>query len=498
MKNLLILFFPFLFFITVFAQVSTQKSIFPPRSEETQDCIDCHKSVTPGIVEDWLSSLHSKTTPGMALKKAELERRVSAKQISDKLLSVVVGCYECHSLNAANHKDNFEHNGYNINVIVSPKDCSTCHPDEEQQYSQSKKAHALDNLEQNPLYHTLVETIDGVQEVRDGKIMYHKASEVTKAKTCYACHGTKIEVTGMKTIVTENDELDVPNLTNWPNQGVGRINPDGSQGACTSCHPRHSFSIEIARKPYTCAQCHLAPDVPAWDVYRESKHGNIFQAMQHEWNWDAVPWKVGKDFRAPTCATCHNSLLINSDDEVIVQRSHDFGSRLWVRIFGLIYSHPQPKNGATYLIKNPDGLPLPTTFTGKIAGEFLIDQKEQQQRQAVMKKVCVSCHGTDWVNGHMVHLETTIHESDQMVLAATQLMQKGWNQKLADPANPFDEALERKWIEQWLFYANSVRYSAAMGGPDYAAFKYGWWDLTKNIQDMKEAIELKASMNKTK
>ena len=37
----------------------------------------------------------------------------------------------------------------------------------------------------------------------------------------------------------------------------------------------------------------------------------------------------------------------------------------------------------------------------------------------------------------------------------------------------FDEANEQKWIREWLFYANSVRYAAAMSGPDYATFKNG-------------------------
>ena len=85
----------------------------------------------------------------------------------------------------------------------------------------------------------------------------------------------------MKKIFSKVGEIDVPDLANWPNQGVGRINPDGSLGACTSCHPRHSFSIEVARKPYTCSQCHLEPYVPAFEVYKESKHGNIFLSKQH-------------------------------------------------------------------------------------------------------------------------------------------------------------------------------------------------------------------------
>jgi len=30
-----------------------------------------------------------------------------------------------------------------------------------------------------------------------------------------------------------------------------------------------------------------------------------------------------------------------------------------------------------------------------------------------------------------------------------------------------------------------------MSGPDYAAFKNGWFDLSKNLQEMKNFIELK-------
>ncbi|HIC98731.1 MAG TPA: CBS domain-containing protein [Pyrodictiaceae archaeon] len=31
-------------------------------------------------------------------------------------------------------------------------------------------------------------------------------------------------------------------------KGVGRVDPDGSLGTCTACHPRHQFSVEYARK----------------------------------------------------------------------------------------------------------------------------------------------------------------------------------------------------------------------------------------------------------
>lgn len=286
--------------------------------------------------------------------------------------------------------------------------------------------------------------------------------------------------------------------TNWPNQGVGRENPDGSLGACTACHPRHSFSIEIARKPYTCAQCHLEPDMPAWNVYKESKHGNIYFSKYHEWDFKAVPWVIGKDFKAPTCATCHNSLIVSPDGDIIAERTHDFGLRLWIRLFGLIYSHPQPKSGNTTMVKNKDGLSLPVTFSGELASEYLIDKKEQTSRLSTMKAICNSCHSTDWIDGHFANLDPTIKETDAMTLTATKLLLGAWKDRIANKTNPFDESIEKLWVKQWLFYSNSIRYASAMtGAPDYTSFKLGWWELSENLQKMKDLIELKKQI-KTK
>jgi hydroxylamine dehydrogenase len=459
-----------------------------PYSKETSECLDCHRSVTPGIVEDWLRSRHSFTVPGNVVKRPQLERRMSGREIPETLLSQTVGCYECHSLNPSLHRDNFDHFGYSLNIVVSPNDCGICHTEEVEQYGESKKAYGLDILRRNPIFDLLTETITSVKKFEEGKISALSSSECIRGGTCYGCHGTEVSVKGTKEIITDFGEVEVPVLTNWPNQGVGRINPDGSRGACTSCHPRHSFSIEIARKPYTCAQCHLEPDVPAYNVYKESKHGNIFESKKQLWRWDQVPWIVGKDFQTPTCASCHNSLLATTEGEVVAQRTHDFGSRLWVRLFGVLYSHPQPKSGKTFEIKNSDGLPFPTTYTGELATEYLLDKKEQRERKEIMEKVCRSCHSSSWTHNHFEKLDSANSEVDQMVLASTLLLLEAWDKGIEDKTNPFDESLELQWIEQWLFFANSVRYVYAMGGPDYASFKNGWWNLSKNLQEMKDAL----------
>jgi len=469
-------------------------------SSQTKQCIGCHKLYTPGIVYDWLKSRHAKITPSEAIKKSELERLVSAKSVPANLSETVVGCYECHSLNGDKHEDNFTHFGNKINVVVSPPDCATCHPEEVKQYTGSKKYHAIKNLMQNPVYHALASTSTGVINYENGELIQKPSSEKTLHETCLGCHGTEVTVKGFKKIksLSSGLEITVPDLTNWPNQGVGRKNPDGSYGACTSCHPRHQFSIEVARKPYTCAQCHLEPDVPAYNVYKESKHGNIYESVgEHKWNFESVPWRPGKDFTAPTCASCHNSLLVRDDGKIIAERTHDFGARLWVRLFGLIYTHPQPKSGDTTIIKNADGLPLPVTFTGKLAEEYLISKTEMDKRMNIMKNVCSSCHNTNWIDGHFAKMDNTIKETDEMTKTATLILVDAWNKKVADNKNPFDEPIERKWVQQWLFYGNSIRYASAMSGaPDYTSFKYGWWELTKNLQEMKAYIDKKQKDDK--
>jgi len=476
------------------APVATGDSI----SSQTQECIDCHAGVTPGIVKDWQTSRHSFATAGEAMMKPAIQRRVSTDSISAELRDHVVGCFECHSQNTDKHKDSFDHFGYRINVMVSPNDCATCHPVEVSQYEVSKKANAYANLMENPVYRKLVSTIDGMVKIKGDTIVSSEPSETSLNESCLGCHGTIVKVAGSDTIHAQIGDVVVPRLTNWPNQGVGRVNPDGSKGSCTSCHTRHSFSIAIARKPYTCAQCHLEPDVPAWEVYSESKHGNIFLSKGLEWDMTDVPWVIGKDFQAPTCASCHNSLLVSEDGTVVAQRNHDFGSRLWVRLFGLIYSHPQPNSGNTTVIKNQDNLPLPTTFNGRIASSYLIDSTQQASRLEVMETTCKSCHSTPWVQGHFAELDTVIHETDGITQAATAIVQKAWYDGVENPANPFDESIEKMWIEQWLFYANTMRYSAAMtGAPDYQAFNHGWWNMQENLQQMKDMLDIKrTSRNK--
>jgi len=91
---------------------------------------------------------------------------------------------------------------------------------------------------------------------------------------------------------------------------IGRPNADGSFGTCTNCHARHSASIELARLPSTCGQCHMGPDHSQIEIYDESKHGALFAAQRDRMNLRADPKRLTTaDMSVPTCATCHMSGL---------------------------------------------------------------------------------------------------------------------------------------------------------------------------------------------
>jgi len=107
-----------------------------------------------------------------------------------------------------------------------------------------------------------------------------------------------------------------------------------------------------------------------------------------------------------------------------------------------------------------------------------------------MQATCLACHGTSWVEGHWRRYETT----NASVLTATTIMGDVWGGGLADgvaaDANPFDESVERRWSDAWLFYANTVRFASAMaGGGDYGVFANGRYELSKAVADLHDWLE---------
>jgi hypothetical protein len=82
-----------------------------------------------------------------------------------------------------------------------------------------------------------------------------------------------------------------------------------------------------------------------------------------------------------------------------------------------------------------------------------------------------------------------------MTLTSTKILITAWNKGVAKGLEQndsiFNDVIERKWTEQWLFHANSTRLASAMAGADYGVFANGRWHLSKNIQEMLDYIHSK-------
>lgn len=365
---------------------------FKHMSKESATCISCHREKTPGIYGMWGKSKH---------------------------FGANVGCYECHKAQPG-EKDAIKHKDFVISVIVSPKDCGTCHERETKEFEASHHATAGNIL--GSLDNVLAEVIEGAP-------LLHGTSPVVSVG-CASCHGSIVRVESDGSL----------NSSTWPNSGIGRINPDGSQGACSACHLRHNFDKAQARHPDNCGRCHLGPDHPQKEIYEESVHGVAFRAHVPEMHLDSDKWIVGEDYTAaPTCATCHMS---GTKDLPV---THDSGSRI------------------SWDLRSP--------VSRKIDAKAIEQGKEVKpwlERRKDMKSVCSACHGRNIVDNHYEQLDAFIDlYNNKFALPGSTLMKALLTNKLLDSVQ-FNEKVEWTWFYLWHHEGRRARHGAAMFGPDFA------------------------------
>ena len=407
-----------------------------PRGEQ---CVECHLAETPGLTSEWNKSQHGQTG---------------------------VNCLDCH-LSEAGEKDGYEHEGVRISTIVTPKDCQKCHETEFQEMDGSHHSHAgrilasLDNL--------LGEVIGGPAAVAVG---------------CRQCHGSVVEV----------GEDGKPTLDSWPNTGIGRKNPDGSEGSCSACHTRHRFSRAQARTPDTCGKCHIGPDHPQIEVYNESKHGIVYRAKVDEMNMDSDKWVAGIDYTAaPTCASCHMSAGGKEG------KTHNVGDRISWNLRSPISKKinlVRLDNGQEKDIPGADAkLPKVGSSPDWAKGAKVVEVVTWKERREKMQSVCRACHTDSVVLGHYKQLDDLValyNDKFAKPIAAmmSDLKEKGYISK-----SPFDEKLEWVWWEIWHHEGRRARHGASMSGPDYAWW-HGIYDVAKHtyfewVPEMKEVVHKK-------
>ena len=384
--------------------------------EAGQECISCHKKASAGLALEWEKSAHA---------------------------DAGVNCMDCHQAKSE-EVDAIEHEGQIIATIVSPQDCGRCH---EKEYREQKGS----------VHSEAVALADKHKPVLSG----HLGGSALAASGCDQCHGSVVKVKGDGTL----------DSSTWPNTGIGRINPDGSKGSCSSCHGRHRFSKAQARQPEACIRCHANTKSPDQAVFEASKHGMAYAAFQGEMNLTSDKWVAGKDYAAaPTCVTCHMGAAGK------VTSTHDVGMRSAWNLYGAVSeeqylvmfedgdkvelpaSAEVPKRGAEY--------PKLDGSTGKV--KFVASPDRRRQ---VMSAVCRECHSKAFANNFMDQFDRTVSlYNDKFGKPAQAIMQGLYEQGVLTPT-PFDEPLEFTYWQMWHEHGAAVRHGAAMASPAHTAIE---------------------------
>lgn len=391
-------------------------------SEPSRACVGCHQMTSVNVYQQWGRSMH---------------------------YGANVGCYECHRAQASD-PDAFKHNGFTISIIVSPKDCAQCHAATVREFTESHHAKAArilgsqDNL--------LAEVVEG----NNGFVTpaFPEGVSAAAVNGCWQCHGAEVRV------LKDNAGQPTGQLdpATWPNTGIGRINPDGSEGSCSACHQRHEFSVAQARQPEECGKCHMGPDHPQIEIYNESKHGINYRANRERMNLDANKWVVGEDyFAAPTCATCHMSATRD------LPVTHNVGLRIK-------WNNRPVHPTLAHLTDKKWGLP-----SAQVSGD---------RRRADMELVCEACHAGSFIRNAFVQYEALLTLYDQkfatpgekLYQVATDVLRKAKGARYV----AFGQKIDFTWFELWHHEGRRARHAAAMQAPDYTHW-HGTYELGRNF-----------------
>ncbi|MBA5248117.1 Hydroxylamine oxidoreductase (Fragment) [hydrothermal vent metagenome] len=400
-------------FLSSLALASVSK---PPEkmSETSKQCTTCHKKNNNGIVQQWGDSKHHRAK---------------------------VGCYECHAAEATD-SDAFLHgkkgNEKYISIIVSPRDCANCHAQEVKEAEESHHAKAARIL--SSLDNLLAEVVEGNSNFFTEA--FPEGNSAVAVNGCWQCHGSQVKV-------LKDGSLDP---ATWPNTGIGRINPDGSEGSCTACHARHSFSVEQARAPETCGKCHMGPDHPHIEIYNESKHGIQYASQKGQLGMDKSKWIPGEDyFTAPTCSTCH--MGATKDQDV----THNVGLRIsW---------------------NNRPPVSIRPEVSDKKMG--LVSQNiDWETRRDNMQNVCASCHSGDYIDNFYIQYDGLIElYNEKFAKPGIALMKAA--KPLMKPVK-FSNKIDFIWFELWHHEGRRARHGASMMGPDITHW-HGTYEIAKNF-----------------
>lgn len=355
----------------------------------TGKCAECHRQETSAIVHEYEMSRHS-------------EKGVT--------------CLDCHQ--SVHGQEKVEHRGFVINKGVTAANCNQCHPTQYEQYMRSRHA--------GPSWAAVVGKQDFTTEQVAFFENHHQGAVDRPPHALVAKEGMDAVRSGCIKC-----------------HAVGKPNKDGSVGSCTSCHARHVASVELARLPTTCGQCHMGPDHSQLEIYHESKHGVLFEQQRAVMNLRADPKRLTTaDMAVPTCSTCHMSGLEGQ------KFTHDVTERLSYFLFADV--------------------------SGK--------RPNFELGQANMKETCKKCHTTGKVDGYFKDAEKVLASTNEAVGKASTIIKQLRNDALLTP-DPMDEPIELLYFDLWHYGGRTAKHGAFMGGADFVQW-HGFYEVYNKSREL--------------
>ena len=360
-------------------------------------CAECHARLQYSVVHEYEMSNHAKKG---------------------------VNCLDCHQPAAGQEKT--DHHGFTISKHLTAGNCRGCHDPIYQEYLRSR--HAVPSWA----------AVHGTQGLTPEQVNF---AETYQPGSVRRPPNPLTLPEGHPAVTSGSEQC----------HAVGKPNSDGTVGTCTECHSRHTSSVELARLPTTCAQCHMGPDHSQIEIYNESKHGIMFAAQRSLLKLNADPRTLTtRDMFVPTCATCHMS-----------------------GINGLKVTHNPSDRLSWYL-----------------AAEVSTKRPNYLQAQINMKQVCTQCHTQTTIDRVYTQAELVLTSTNDKVLAAKAIMD-GLHRDGTLIGPPFTHPIDFTYFNLWHYDGRTSKHGAFMGGADFVQWHGNYELLLKHTELQHEADELR-------
>ncbi|MCL2149399.1 MAG: cytochrome C [Dehalococcoidia bacterium] len=222
-------------------------------AQDESDCITCHATETPGVVEQWLGSK----------------------------MSEWFDCSMCHGVAHSTNDDVDKVN------LPTPSTCAPCHRTQVEQYREGKHALAWTAMNAIPFVAQMPESLGGADGFK-GCSGCHKIGEKTEevmqdwdapygSASCDSCHTrhlfSKAEAQDPRACQLCHIGFDHPQWETWSTAKHGSIwaieEDSGRTPTCQNCHLPNGTHTNITAWGFLALRAY-AEDDPAWQADRET------------------------------------------------------------------------------------------------------------------------------------------------------------------------------------------------------------------------------------